>query len=287
MIVEHGPEVRRTIGTDLGIVQFLATDDRCLALAPLTEVTRSPSGSMSLGVLVTMVDHAASLPAMVGCAPDWTATQDISLHGARRITTGPAVVDCRLVRVGKKVVVVSAAAYDARGVDDLERLRSAIDGGTVPLAAAGLLTFARLPRRAAPGMDDYDPRQWVGQVRPTEPPAPGGAGSLRERMDLRVLDAGAGRVELARTPYVTNSIGTILGGVQAVMAEAAAEAVRPGCEAVDLQIHYLSQLRVGPARTVGTVLRDTADHSVVSVELVDAGNADHTLALATVTVAAG
>jgi acyl-coenzyme A thioesterase PaaI-like protein len=51
-----------------------------------------------------------------------------------------------------------------------------------------------------------------------------------------------------------------------------------------MQIHFLSQLKVGPARTRGRVLRDATDHAVATVEIVDADNADHLLALATVTL---
>jgi hypothetical protein len=51
-----------------------------------------------------------------------------------------------------------------------------------------------------------------------------------------------------------------------------------------MQLHYLSQVRVGPARTATTVLRTAPDHAVVSVELIDAGNDDQLLALATVTL---
>ena len=57
-------------------------------------------------------------------------------------------------------------------------------------------------------------------------------------------------VELERTPYVANNLGTINGGAQAVLIEAAAEAMRPGLVAADMAIHYLSQVRTGPARTV-------------------------------------
>ena len=98
------------------------------------------------------------------------------------------------------------------------------------------------------------------------------------------MDAPAGVAELDRTPYVANSVGTINGGAQAVLIEVAAESVHPGFVATDMQLHYLSQVRVGPARTVTTVLRTAPDHAVVSVDLVDAGHDDQLLALATVTL---
>jgi len=60
--------------------------------------------------------------------------------------------------------------------------------------------------------------------------------------------------------------------------------MRPGMTAADIQIHFLSQLKVGPSRTRGTVIRDARDHSVVLIELLDAGAGDKLLATATLTL---
>jgi acyl-coenzyme A thioesterase PaaI-like protein len=265
----------------MDLTQLLATDDRSLTLAPLTDAVRSPAGCASLGMVVTMIDVGASDPAMVACRPDWTATQDLSLHSAGWITDGPIVVDTELVRVGTKVVVVAVTVHDGNGVEDVDALRGAIDDGTLTRAAAGLVTYARIPGAAAPGMDDYDPGRWAGQIRRNPVAAPA-AGTMYQRMGLELLDARTGRMQLEHTPYLANSIGTINGGAQAVLLEAAAEAMRPGMAATDMQIHYLSQMKAGPVRTVGTVLRDAADHSVVTMELVDGGNDDQLLAVATI-----
>jgi acyl-coenzyme A thioesterase PaaI-like protein len=83
---------------------------------------------------------------------------------------------------------------------------------------------------------------------------------------------------------VRNSFGTINGGVLGAVFQAAGEAARPGQVATDLQIHYLSQVKVGPARTSGSVSRDAGGHSIVSLRAVDAGNDDQLLDLATVTL---
>lgn len=267
---------------DLAPQILLLAADRCLVVAPLTDAVRAPGGVAGLGMLATLADVGASDPALVACTPDWTATQDLSLHGAGPVKVGPVLVDCRLVRVGKKVVVVLTDIYDGRGEHDLAALQAAVDGGRAALAARGLVTFARLPRTAARDVDGYDPASWVGRLRHR----PGGQpkGTLVERMGVRVVDAAAGQVELARTGYVANSIGTINGGAQAVLAQVAAEGLVEGWSAVDLQMHYLSQVKAGPARSSATVLRRGADHAVVDVRLVDAGNDDQLLALATVTL---
>ncbi|WP_018638906.1 hotdog family protein [Parafrankia elaeagni] len=291
-----GTAPRRSFVADAALTELLVSDRRCLMVAPLTDAVRSPEGSVSAGMILTIFDVGASHPAMIASQPGWTATQDISLHGAGPITEGPIVIDNQLVRVGKKVVIASAAVYDGHGVDDIEKLQQLIDQagpseGPAGLAraGAGLIAFARLPRGAAPGMDDYDPARYIGQVRRTGGAGLGPAveGSLYERVGLRLVEPRTGQFELDRTPYVTNSIGTILGGAQAIMVEAAAEAMRPGMVAADLQIHFLSQVRTGPARSVGTVLRDAGDHSVVTVRVTDAGHGDQILALATVTLRRG
>jgi len=298
---------------DLDITSVLLSETRCLLCAPLTPAMSTASGAASLGLLVSLLDIAAAEPALAACRPDWTATQDLTVHATSRLVEGPVVVDAALVRVGKKAITTTANVYDGRGVHDFDALSRAIDSSlarprarfdaarTEPAAAStralgrasgestagptlvarGLLTFARIPGSSATGMEDYDPGNWVGRVRRRtfeRPPE----GTLQARMGLQIVDAAAGAVELARTQYVTNTIGTIFGGAQAALLQAAAEAMRPGLEATDLQIHYLSQVKSGPARTIGRVSRDAADHSVVTLELRDVGYHDRLLALATV-----
>lgn len=274
---------------DMDHAVLLVTAARSLTRAPRSDAVAGPDGGVSLGALATLADVGASNPAMAGCRPDWTATLDLSLHGTGApLDDGPVVVDSRLVRVGSKVVVVAVDVYDGHGTEDLDELRADLDGvataGRRPTpVATGLVTFARIPRTAAPGMEGYDPASWVGQVR-HRPVADLVVGSVAERIGVVVTDAAAGVAELPRTPYVLNSIGTINGGAIAVLAETAAEAMHPGTRAVDMSIHYLAQVRAGPARTTGTRVRDGVDHHVVRIDVVDAGSADRVLAVATVTL---
>jgi len=72
-------------------------------------------------------------------------------------------------------------------------------------------------------------------------------------------------VELDRVPYVTQPAGTIQGGAVALVGELAAESAA-GAAVTDLELRYLSTIRVGPARTTSTVLTD----STVRVEIRDA-----------------
>ena len=301
---------------DLDTATWQVDAERLLLRAPLTDGVRNAGGSVALGQLAALVDIAGAPVALIAGSPDWTATQDMSLHAAGWLTEGPVVVDARLVRAGRNTVVVGIDVYDAHGTDDLEALREGIDAvsadqeppqgdgaadvaggadgpsgagepaGSAPTAgptraATGLLTFARIPRSASASAGSFDPAALVGQHRTMEPPAPV-VGSLLERIGVEVVDAERGVVEIDHHDYVRNSFGTINGGVLGAVFQAAAEAVRPTLVATDLQIHYLSQVRTGPARTSATVSRDAADHSVITVRAVDAGSDDQLLALATV-----
>jgi len=270
---------------DLDSATWQVDAERVLVSAPLTDGYRNAGGSAALGFLAALVDIACAPVALIAGAPDWTATQDMSLHAAGWLTEGPAIVDARLERVGKNTVIVSVDVYDGRGIDDPDRQLDAIDAGDLDLAARGLLTFARIPRSASASAGVFDPHSLIGQKRTMGPDAPV-EGSMLDRIGLHQVDGEGGVVEIAHSDYVRNSFGTINGGVLGAVFQAAAEAVRPDLVATDLQIHYLSQVRVGPARTSGTVSRDAAGHSIVSLRAVDAGNDDQLLDLATITLQA-
>lgn len=278
---------------DLDFTEFSVSETRSLVVVPLTEHLQS--SAVLLGILATMVDVGASHPAMIASRPDWITTQHLSLYGTGVAVDGPIVLDCGLLRVGTKLVVVSVAGYDCHGLADVEAIRAVLDedgdggGGPTQLVAPlteavrGLITFARIPAKAAPGMEGYDPRAWIGQVR--RRPAPVlPLETIEKRMGIEVLPGMAGQLELSRRPYVTNSIGTILGGAQAVLATLAAERLRPDLRAADLQMSFLAQVNIGPAHTRVEVVRAEPDHSVLSVRLVDAGDSGRVLALATVTL---
>jgi acyl-coenzyme A thioesterase PaaI-like protein len=237
--------------------------------------------------VAALVDIAAAPVALIAGSPDWTATQDLSLHATGWLVQGPVAVDARLVRAGRNTVVVGVDVYDAHLLDTLADVQAAIaaDDGEVRRAATGVLTFARIPRSASVSATTFDPAQLVGQERATLPSRPP-TGTMLERIGVTVVDAVAGVVEIERTDYVRNSFGTINGGVLGAVFQAAAEAMRPGLVATDLQVHYLSQVQAGPARTSAALSRDAHGHTVVTVRAVDAGHHDQLLALATVTLQA-
>jgi len=268
---------------DLDSSSWQLSAERVLMTAPLTDGYRNAAGAASLGFLASLVDIAAAPVALIAGTPDWTATQDMSLHAAGWLLQGPAVVDATLVRAGKNTVIVAVDVYDGAGVTDLEEQLDAIEAGSFELTGKGLLTFARIPRAASASAGVFDPAAMIGQKRGMPPEEPV-LGTMFERMGLRVVDAEGAVAEIGHSEYVRNSFGTINGGALGAVFQAAAEAAKPGLVATDLQIHYLAQVKVGPARTSGTVSRDVAGHSIVSLQAVDAGADDQLLDLATITL---
>lgn len=273
----------RSFAADMNFSSKMFTLDRSIVVAPLGPTVASPSGYASIGMIASIADTGASDPALAQCLPDWTATQDMSVHLAQWLSEGPAVVDCNMIRLGKKVVIVGVNVYDGQGTFDHDVLLARIEAGELTLAGTSLVTFARLPGSAAVGAENHRPADVIGKVR-SQPDFMPPTGTMYERMGARLVDPPNGVIELDRAVYVANSIGTILGGAQATMMEMAAEAMRPGMYATDLEMHFLSQIKAGPARTRCSVVRDSGDHSVIAVELVDVGHNDQLLTLATVTL---
>jgi acyl-coenzyme A thioesterase PaaI-like protein len=264
---------------DLALTTYVCAPDRAMCAAALTDANRNAQGAAALGFVSAVLDSVAAGVALVASAPDWNATADLSFHQAAPITVGPVVADARLVRVTEKFVVVGAEVFDGGGRTGDELL----DTTALTPAGASSMTFARVPSHASVVAGTFEPGRHVGEWRsmaparlPTEP--------LLERIGLRVVDADAGIVELEQRPYVANSLGAINGGVLGMVFQGAAEAAHPGMVAADIQMHYLSQNKVGPARTSMTRVRSLGDHAVCTLELVDAGNGDRLLCVATVTL---
>jgi acyl-coenzyme A thioesterase PaaI-like protein len=274
------PPARHAI-RDLDLWTNHPSAHRSVCVGPLTDGVRNAAGAAALGYLCAAVDVSAAVVALIAGRPEWTATADLSLHQATPITEGPVVVDSRLVRAGSNIVVVGVDVYDGAGRGREEWL----DTSTLRPGAHSIVTFARIPRHASAAAGTFDPTAHLGQWRHSGPDDPAATRVPPiERIGLRVVDAEHGVVELDQTPYVANSFGTINGGVLGMVFEGAAEAAHPGFVAVDAQIHYLAQSKVGPARTSCTRIRETAEHAVCSLDLVDVGNDARLLSHAVVTL---
>jgi acyl-coenzyme A thioesterase PaaI-like protein len=282
---------------DLDVTTEHVTAERSVSVAPVDGPVRNAAGAASVGFLAALFDTNAGLMALIAGRPEWTATLDLGLHATGWLTEGPAVLAGRLVRAGSNIVVIGADVYDGRGMalDELvgldqlagrdpARLDRAGDEGRLRHVARGIATFTRIPARASAASGNLDPLGLVGTRRNLGPMVAPDPVPLAERIGLRAVDAPNGVVELHNHPYVQNSFGALNGGVLGMVFQAAAEGAVPDMVATDLQVHYLSQAKVGPARTDFEVLRTVDDHALCSVRLVDAGNDDVVLALATVTL---
>lgn len=270
--------------SDLTWSQQLLHPGRALLQTPLGTAIPTTAGRPAVGVLATLLDVAGSDPAMAAFPGDWMTTRDLAVHAGDHVPSGPVVVDAHLERGGRSGVVVTGAVYDGGGEDDLEALATSIDAGRLQRIATGVITFARISRDAAPDMDDYNPAEWVGQLRRSNDVPPVTA-SVYDGLSLRRTEA-PGVLELEPTSYVLNAIGTITGGAQAAFAEIAARSIRPDLVVTDLQVHFLATVKVGPMRSAVSVLLDREDRSVVDVRLLDGGQSDQLIGLATVSLAA-
>jgi uncharacterized protein (TIGR00369 family) len=242
---------------------------------PLVPAICHPTGRPRVGAIAAIIDLAGAATALSSVTPDWIATADLSFNSGEPIVDGPIVVQACLVRAGSNVIVVRVDVGDGHGRDAV---------ATVRPAGRGLMTFARIPGSASAASGRVIPESSPKQSMAS--PQSGFRHPLHVQLGLRVVESVHGVVEVDRTDYSRNSFGSLNGGVIAIAAEAAAEALvatmGTAFEAVDISVNYLSQTRAGPCRTRASLVRRDAHHAVVEVQLVDAGHDDQLLALSTV-----
>jgi acyl-coenzyme A thioesterase PaaI-like protein len=177
-------------------------------------------------------------------------TMDLTLRWLRPISVPSMVIVGRLVKAGSTIIQSEAWFY---GPDRDE-----------PFA------MAQLGFMASPRPQDTEvpiPVVGTGIIRPpmTVP--------FPEQVGCRLLAPGV--IEVDVEPYVLNSAETIQGGIVALLGELAAEsAAGQGQIATELDVRYLSTVRVGPGRATGAIIGRSGDGTVVRVEVRDAGNHD-------------
>jgi uncharacterized protein (TIGR00369 family) len=264
---------------DLRLEMLKTAVDHAYVWAPRQPNACTDQGTLRVGVVGAMIDTAGAVVAIGAATPDWIATADLAYTTVEPLREGPVICSSRLVRAGASIIVIGVEVLDGHGAD-------APEGGR--LCGTGLMTFSRIPRSAS-AVATVDPFANIG-VRTTNATERSRLDvPLHDKIGLRVVDAERGVVEIEKHDYVRNSFGTINGGVICMVFESAAEAAaraaggRPYVTA-DLSIHYLAQTKSGPARTTCRVLRHDDRHAVCELTLVDAGNDDLLLALATVTL---
>ena len=204
-------------------------------LAPGTDRPR-------IGVLVTLVDMVAGFLPTGPVNP--TVDLRISLV-ARPPSTGTMYFVCRPAKLGRRLFVGETILHTG----DVER----------PFARS-TCTFMNQPMSQGPGSggpaaEAIEVASFDEMLRPRHP-------------DVYTA-------EMDAHPWVSNGPGgTIQGGVQALLAEIAAErAVKPRELAlVDLDIRFLNRVRSGPVAATAEVSPGQLDDTFVRVAITDLGD---------------
>jgi acyl-coenzyme A thioesterase PaaI-like protein len=256
---------------DLRPSSIWLNNDELRFIAPVVPEVRNRSGAMACGPMTAVTDLAAATVGVAGADGDWVGTVDLSLRRAAPLVDGPLVVTASVVRAGGRLINARCEIHDGHGTDE---------PGT--LAGTATATLRRMRRDLA--LDENPPQQHeVGVRRDWARPESGFDQSLNDTVGL--VEVSPGIVELSKSPYVTNSFGTINGGTTAILIAAGAESAVGGTlDATDIEVRYIGQAADGPVRTTSEVLRMGLGHAVVDVMVIDVSNGGMPIALASVTL---
>jgi acyl-coenzyme A thioesterase PaaI-like protein len=200
------------------------------------------TGILRASVMATVADVVAGGVANLQMAPRIPLTVDLTLHPLAPASCSRLTMVGRNLKAGRSTVINEVVFHDE-------------GGAAVAIAHA---TFMPSPRA-----EDV-----MAAVRWGRPPAPPSlTAPILDAIGARVI--GPGVVSLDLVDYVKQPSGTIQGGALAMIAELAASSLAEA-RVTDLEIRFLSAVRVGPARAVATVLGGR----LVRIEVRDTGNAD-------------
>lgn len=208
------------------------------------------------GVLVTYADVIAGSQARQATLPNMSVTVDLALDVAdddalfeRRVEE--IVLRSRVLRSGKRMVVTETVF--------------AVPGARAPFAVC-TGSFSSI-NSTFNFLGDVTTRPQSRHERPllTEP--------LLDRVGIRVT--GPGTAEIDRRSDLGNSTGTLMGGMTALVAEAAAASAAEADtgrrhRVTRLLIRYLAPVRVGPARATASLLPGARER-LARVSVHDAG----------------
>jgi acyl-coenzyme A thioesterase PaaI-like protein len=212
-----------------------------------------------ISVLLTFADSVTGLLAGLATAPQISVTVDFRVRILGRAPPGQYEIDARILRTGRTITVGETAF--------------AAPGESAPFAVA-VGTFVASPR-------PVDVRPGHFGSRPVDRKRPTLSVPFSERVALLMIEPGIGEVLLR--PDLTNSTGTIQGGVLGILGEMAAQTLassETGRTFVvdDLDIRYLRAARVGPARSTARLLALDDERATVVVEIHDTGMTDRHVA---------
>lgn len=200
------------------------------------------SDQVSLGVLATVVDVLMGAPLSALEQRSVSLTVDLVVRLLEPFGLGTYRTESRTVKPGRRFSVSEATIFD----------------GDRPVAHS-LATF--VPVVVPESMPD--PRDTVKTARPI-----GTGGTLGGQFAdaLGIRHEALGVASVGRHPYTMQPSGTIQGGVICTLVESAAQS-RLGTTMTDIDVRFLSAVRVGPARATATAL----DDATARVTVTDAG----------------
>jgi acyl-coenzyme A thioesterase PaaI-like protein len=222
--------------------------------ATITDALRPADTSLPrASVLATIADCVAGIPAHRMTAPRLSVTLDIAVRLVAPGCGDQLDVQGEIVKKGRSTMASEVRFLDAQN-------------GT--LVAHSYVTFMTSPRP-----QDRTPALSRG-MRTTGSMAV----ALPEHVGAQIVAPGV--VEIERTPLVVQAAGSLQGGLVALLGELAAESLT-GSFVLDLDIRYLSAVRIGPGRATATLLGDR----LVRAEVRDVGRDDRLTAVVVARVA--
>ncbi|HVU61003.1 MAG TPA: PaaI family thioesterase [Mycobacteriales bacterium] len=103
----------RHLFADLGFHDVDADGCDLAMEMPVTAKVSNTRGALQGGLIATLVDVVAGRAAVHALPPGFgAATSDMTLHYLSGVTVGPARAEARVLRAGKRMVVVQVDVYD-------------------------------------------------------------------------------------------------------------------------------------------------------------------------------
>jgi len=206
-----------------------------------------PLGPPRVSVLATIADCMAGIPACLVTAPSLAVTLDIAVKMVEDRCGDLLDVAGEIVKRGRSTVAGEVRFTDAQSKD---------------LVAISYVTFMASARP-----QDMAPPLLRGMRTTGSMPI-----AFPEFVGVRHVSAGVAEVDLV--PFVMQASGSLQGGIVALIGEIAAESLARST-VIDLDVRYLSAVRVGPGRATALFLG--AD--LVRVEVRDTGSDNRLAAL--------
>ena len=226
-----------------GIVTSEDGPDGCVASIPAGGMVNPLTGTLTIAPLAMLVDHVGGLVNHRRRGPgEWTVSSELSFE------VRPDAVD--VIAEDPDVPVLATSKPFAAKSDVALGLCELSHRGTTLATATVRSFYISAPEHIA--------------EFPDGPTGPLPAGTLADRMAVRVAESGGSAKALQQLadPVLNNSLGIVHGGVSAMALElVASAAINAGREdrplqTASLRVNFVRQFRGSPeSRYVGTALR--------------------------------